>query len=471
MKKEGTLKLVLATLIIVLLCLVSLGGIYKKDKNIMKNVLPDYNLGMDLDTTTIVKLDVLKDDDTSSEATEEENVEEEKTEEDAVDEASEAVNTENSENGQAENKYTVDNYKKAKQIIEKRLKLAEVEQYSVRLNEADGSIVVEVPYNTDMSAINNVFVVGKTEIKIQETGEVIGDQNSIKGVTTAIDDSYASYASLGMGSFVKLDIEFSKDAVNKFKEMKNNYVVPTDEEGNQTENNIEISIDDSTICSMTETEFLESAINGSLPLKLGGYSSSTTELNETLSEANSVKILMETDSMPIRYSQAYTNNVHSDISKEGIIAVFAIVLAVMLIYLVIRYKLAGLLAEFCIAGFLALELLVVRLTGVQISVSAIVAIIAITILQFIYLLKILANNKVSSKTFNKETIKYTLAVIPMFIFAVIASVIPALSGYMLIPGNILEIASFGMVIFWGIIVFELFNNTLTRVILTNAKNK
>ena len=124
-----------------------------------------------------------------------------------------------------------------------------------------------------------------------------------------------------------------------------------------------------------------------------------------------------------------------------------------------------------IAGFLALECLVLRLTNVQISISAIVAIIAITILQFIYLSKILSNQKVTSKVFNKESVKYTLAIIPMFILSAISSVIPALSNVMLIPGNVLEIASFGMVLFWGIIIFEIFNNTITRVILTNAKNK
>ena len=38
-------------------------------------------------------------------------------------------------------------------------------------------------------------------------------------------------------------------------------------------------------------------------------------------------------------------------------------------------------------------------------------------------------------------------------------------------GNIVEISNFGMVIFWGLILFELFNNIITRAIFTNAKNK
>ena len=65
MKKEGSLKKVLAILVIILVCLVSIGGIYSKDKNIMKNILPEYVLGMDLDTDTLIKLDVAKDEDNS----------------------------------------------------------------------------------------------------------------------------------------------------------------------------------------------------------------------------------------------------------------------------------------------------------------------------------------------------------------------------------------------------------------------
>ncbi len=72
MKKEGSLKSILAILVIILLCLISFGGIYVKDKNIMKNILPDYVLGMDLDTNSILKLDVEKNEESTSESTQEE---------------------------------------------------------------------------------------------------------------------------------------------------------------------------------------------------------------------------------------------------------------------------------------------------------------------------------------------------------------------------------------------------------------
>lgn len=458
MKKEGSLKLILAILVIILLCIVSLGGIYAKDKNVMKNVLPNYILGMDLDTNTIIKLDVVKNEGNSSENTQEESNETEKNSESENSENAEN-NTEknNSENGQAQNIYTVENFEQSKKIIEKRLKDAGINQYTLRLDEQSGTIIMEVPDDTNNDTLQNIFVVGKTEIKISENNEVIGDYNSISKITTAIDDSYVNY---GIGSFVKLDIEFSKDAVKKFEEIKNNYIIPTDEEGKQTENNIVIAIDGSAICSMTETEFLETAVKGSLPLKLGDYTNDKTTLNNTLKEADSIKNIIQSGNLPIRYSVNYTNDIHSNISEIGIISVFAVILIIMLVYLVLKYKLKGILAELDILGFGALLLLVLRYTNVEISIASIVSIATMLILQFIYSVKLLDNEKISSKIFTEETIKFTKMLIPAFIMSVVIAF-----------ANILEISGFGMIIFWGIILFEIFNNIITRAILTNVKNK
>lgn len=458
MKKEGSLKLILAILVIILLCIVSLGGIYAKDKNVMKNVLPNYILGMDLDTNTIIKLDVVKNEGNSSENTQEESNETEKNSESENSENAEN-NTEknNSENGQAQNIYTVENFKQSKKIIEKRLKNAGINQYTLRLDEQSGTIIMEVPDDTDNDTLQNIFVVGKTEIKISENNEVIGDYNSISKITTAIDDSYVNY---GIGSFVKLDIKFSKDAVKKFEEIKNNYIIPTDEEGKQTENNIVIAIDGSAICSMTETEFLETAVKGSLPLKLGDYTNDKTTLNNTLKEADSIKNIIQSGNLPITYSVNYTNDIHSNISEIGIISVFAVILIIMLVYLVLKYKLKGILAELDILGFGALLLLVLRYTNVEISIASIVSIATMLILQFIYSVKLLDNEKISSKIFTEETIKFTKMLIPAFIMSVVIAF-----------ANILEISGFGMIIFWGIILFEIFNNIITRAILTNVKNK
>ena len=478
MKKEGSLKTILAILVIILLCLVSFGGIYVKDKNIMKNVVPEYTLGMELDTNTILKIDVVKDEeeadgedldvgeenDNASETAEESDtgVATEAGENASVEEASEETNseenTENKQDGQAENIYTLDNYKKSKDIIEKRLNQSGVKQYTIRLDEQTGSIILEFPEDVDFETIQNAYQVGKIEFKIEETGEIIGDNNSIKKVETSIDDRYASY----IGSYVKINIEFTSDAVNKFREIKNNYVVPTDEEGQAKENTIQIYVDGNSMLGssgMEETEFLDAVINTTLPLTLGDLSTDQEVLDETLKAANLRKIILEGETLPIEYTASYGESIHSDIIKWSIISVFAIIAAVMFVYLMIRFKLKGILAGLSIVGFGALLSLVLRYTKVQISIASIVSIAGVLVLQFIYLIRVLKNKDITSKVFNKETLGYSKTLIPAFITALVIAF-----------ANITEISGFGMVIFWGIVLFEIFNNIVTRAILTNGKN-
>ena len=473
MKKEGSLKSILAILVIILICVVSLGGIYVKDKNFMKNILPDYVLGQDLNGSIIMKLDVNKPEE-SSEATEEnaENVEED-AEQAESEEASENNNSENKENkdnkenGQAEDIYNAKNYKKSKSIIEKRFKVAGIEQYEVRLDEQSGSIVVEVPKNIDSSVLQSIYQTGKTEIKITETNEVIADKNNIKEFATSIDDTYAS---VGVGSNVKIDIKFNQDAVKKFKELKNNYTPGTNESGIVTENNVSILVDGNSIVSLTETEFLQSAVNGSVQL-YGNYTTDFKTLTSSLNGINSIKMLVETDDLPVTYTRSYQSDViNSNVNKYGIISVFAIVLIAMLVYLLYKFKLKGLLAEINIIGFASLLLLIIRFTKVEISIASLVAIGGMLALQFIYLIKLLGNEKVISKVFNSETLEFSKTLIPLLILSVFTALIPALESSKIIPfGNIQGMANFGMVGFWGLIVFEIFNNVITRAMFTNAK--
>ena len=94
------------------------------------------------------------------------------------------------------------------------------------------------------------------------------------------------------------------------------------------------------------------------------------------------------------------------------------------------------------------------------------------ILQFIYLTQILKTEKISEKVFNEKTGEYTRMLIPLLIFTIVAAIIPILAKSIIIPfGNIQEIANFGMVGFWGLILFELVNNILTKAMIVKSKNK
>ena len=334
MKKEGSLKTILAILVIILLCLVSFGGVFVKNKNVMKNVLPEYVLGMDLDTNTVLKLDVQKDE-----------------------------SSENQE-GQAD-KYNADNYKKAKEIIEKRLKLSGVEQYTIRLDEKTGSIVLEFPDKVDNSIIGYAVQNGDVTVNItsnikdettetEETADetadetedttedttdenandstesqdnssgvtgIIADNKSIKSVTIASKNM--EYVKQG-GAYVEMQINFTGEAIKKFKEIQNNYVVPKDADGNETDNTVTIFMDGTQIYAKTETLFLQSAVNGSVVVD-SNYAADAKDLTSIENTFNSAKALLETEKLPIKYTPTYENKIHSNISNAGIIGVFAVI--------------------------------------------------------------------------------------------------------------------------------------------------
>lgn len=165
MKKNVGLK-ILVVLVILAICLISFVGIYKKDKNQMVEVLPEYQLGMDLNGAREVVLKVS--DDTNEVIYDEQG----NVTEDGLDEEGNLKEGYKKEEVKVnkDEVLTEENFKRAKQIIEKRLATMSVYEYEVRQNLEDGTITIELPENDDTDAvISNLAYAGKFEIVDSET--------------------------------------------------------------------------------------------------------------------------------------------------------------------------------------------------------------------------------------------------------------------------------------------------------------
>ena len=461
MKKEGSLKIALSILVIVLITLISLGGIFVQSGNIMKNKLPDYKYGMDLKNTNIMSLEVKKEE--ASEETSEENSEENK-EEKAKQEEKEKADKE---------KYNVKNYNKAKSIIEKRLKIAGANQFVVRLDEQTGNIAVELPTELSSNVSQSICNPGKFEIKIEDNGEVIVDKNGIKTVDTSINTQYADVPEYG--SIVELNYTFTKDAMKKLEDIKNNYEMTVEkktetedsngqaaestEEPEMEDRKIGIYIDGTALYSETLAKFIKYTEGGKLPLTIGGYQHDNEKLEAALQQAQVYKSFVMTENMPVEYTASTTSNIHSNINMKSILIVFALIFLVMFVLLLVKNKLPGVFGALTISGFISTLLLIIRFTNVELTISTIFAIAVMMILQFAYILKV-SKGKVSSKEFNDSTFGYMKMLIPVFLMAIAISF-----------AKTIEFIGFGEVVFWGIIVFSIFNNIITRAMLTNVKNK
>ena len=129
----------------------------------------------------------------------------------------------------------------------------------------------------------------------------------------------------------------------------------------------------------------------------------------------------------------------------------AIVFALMLVYMIIKYKKNGLMGAILNIGFVALLLLAIRYGNVTISNLGILAIALSTIIEYITIMKILNiyskkdNDKILKelKTFAKN---YAIAIIPLIVLAV---------TFALIKWQ--ELNSMGMVFFWGTLIMIIYN--------------
>ncbi len=480
MKKESTLKVILSVLVIVLLTLVSGMGVYVKDRNVMKNKLPDYKYGMEIEDTNLILLKIKKDETKANEELEE-------PKEDGTESEANNENQNQSEENKEENKYTLDNYKKAKKLIEKRLVDAGIQQYTVRLDEASGNIAVELPTTTIVGVVQNIFTKGNFEIKIADNNEVIVTNADIKEIKTSVDDSNSVY---GQGSIVKMDIIFTKEATKKLENIKNTYAV-TYEEKVQTQTDENSSAETATTqttseqgkneeTKQTETKdrqvalylngtslgasfgfksFIDSAANGSLPLTLGNYTTNKEDIDTSLKQANLNKSLIQNEELPVEYEIEQNSVIHSNVQKNTVKIVFAIVFVAMAVVLLVKYKLKGLYGFLTIVGITAALLLTIRYSNLVITTSAICSIVAVMAIQFIYVYSTL-NGKTSHTKFNENIFEFTKIFMPVFIMSLVISF-----------AKTLELGSIGQIIFWGLIIFEIINNTLTRALLADTKNK
>lgn len=272
MKKNVTIK-ILAILIIIAISLISFVGIFVKNKGTMVNILPDYDLAKDLKGARIAELVV----DSSTEEIVLDN--EGNVTEDGLDEEG------NLKEGYSKKQEPVnktealneENYKISKEIIEKRLKAYGINDYSVRLNNENGEITVELYENSNTdTAIYNLEYLGEFTVKDSETKETLLDNKDVK-------TAKAVYGTTETGTTVYLSIEFNKVGKKKLQEISRNYIETTDEEGNTNTKKVTINLDND---QLIETYFGEENTNGILQLSVGSATTDSSIIQNYIEQAS-----------------------------------------------------------------------------------------------------------------------------------------------------------------------------------------
>lgn len=431
MKKTKALKITFILLIIILISLISFGGIFRINKGQVENAIPDYLLGMDLKGERTLELKV---------SDKKEQITDETTKE-----------TKEGDPLNSQESLTLDNYKISKKIIEKRLASAGVTDDIVSLDEQTGDIYLKLSEDTKTdTVIGYLSQQGKFEVIDDDNKEVLLDNSDLESAKTG-------YNTATTGTTVYLTLQLKKDSYKKLENISNTYVSAKDSEGNETIKKISIQIDGT---SLLTTYFRDTISNGTIQLSIGKASSVTSEIQSYLVQASGISLLLESGKMPIVYEIEQNKYIASEITTQNyqvLIIITSITVLIAIIYLIARYRTMGLLSGISFIGFIALNILLVRLTNVYISISGMFAFCLVSVICYIFIVNILnklykSNNK--KENFKNEYLKFIKVLIPVAILSI---------GFCFT--TYMPIISFGMIMFWGLTTTIIYIPTVTRTLI------
>ena len=442
---DRRLKIILTILVIILISIISFVGLFIQDTKFMKNILPEYQLGMDLRGCRAVTIKVS-----------------EETETIYYDKDGNEVDTE-TEDGtskevliNSEEMLTKENFENTKNLIKQRLEDLNISEYLIRLNEEDGTITVQIPED-DMTDLAVQFLQSQGKFTIEnEDGQVLLDNSNLEKVQVG-------YSNGTTGTTVYLSFKFNDNSIEKLKEITNTYVESKDEEGKDTSKKVSINIDGSPLL---ETSFSEEIANGNLQLTLGTSTDSST-INSYIEQASNIAILVNNGPVPITYTMEQNRFIKSDLSLEDAIIpaiVLGAILVLAFLVLLIKYKKLGILSIFSYIGYLAILLVVIRYTNLVVTLEGICGIIIMGIINYILLIYILQQLKKTEKTRNEYKIVYNKSMLSMVLVLIPTLII----GIALCFALWLPAYSFGTIIFWGILIMALYNAWVTRLLFINS---
>lgn len=452
-KKSKDMKIIpilTIALAMVLVAMVGFFGVYVQKQNRMEDQVKGYKYAMDLNGARTIILNPAESSDTNS-----------------------------------EDVLTTENYKKTKEIIENRFKELGVQDYNISLNEENGQITIETEENEETdNLVSNLALAGKFTIIDKDTQEVLMNSNDIKKVQVLSGPASSSSNAVA----VYLDIQFTKEGTEKFEKITETYTgvdedtnkteeETTEEETTETEdksteestdedsektNEITMKIDDQ---EMMSTSFDEVIKTGKIQLTYGTSSTDQDIIKDNVKNAQNLAVILNNGEMPVKYDINKNEFILSDITSQDLQKVaytIAIIAVIGIIIWIIRYHLNGFISGIAFVGFAGLYLLLIRYANVILSVEGILGIIVVLILNYMLMNKLLKKlttleDMSIGKAMRESYKEFFLRILPICIVTIVFCFI-----------NWTPISSFGMVMFWGILLIFIYNYGATYSVLKLA---
>ena len=443
MKNTDKLKLILIILICVLVILFGFIGAYKKQGNLYKNILKDYKFASDIKGSTVMEFEV--DDSVNTKYYDADGNE---VEADSIEEGQEENYTTTEIPVNQEEELTVENYEKTVKIMKKRLSFLKADQYKIDLDKNTGKIVLTIDDDYIEDIENLLPLEGKLQLIDSKTEDVILDY-------TDFDSAEASYVSLDDGYNTYITLKLNKSGLEKIKNIDKYKVVETQntentEESEETSTDttdttpkFKLMFDSDEICEM---EYDKNLLLSGKVLRITTKSeiSSSSTLNSQLNINTVVSKLATYGKLPIIYTLSAEEFVKADILNYNnyIIISVIVICALLVIYLIFKYKLNGIIASLGFITSIAIAIMLIKMIGIAISLNVIAAIAAIIILNTVLLTNLLKELSNKEKDFKENVKDAYLKVVDLCVIITIILIVFAFA-------NMTVISSVGLVLFWG----------------------
>lgn len=481
--KKKTLKNALAKLIVVLLIvlvsLISFLGIHKRNLNTWKSILPDYQFSKELSEirTFEFSVDTSTKDKSSDENTAENttgNTTENATNTVAKGTTENTDNTANTTDANSTNTtaeqvpvndptvLTKENYLKTKEIVENRLKDFGIADAEVTVNENNGKLAVSVPYEgtTDYSAAL-ASQKGKIEIIDSETKEVLMDRSMIKKASAYYqqannNDSATATTNDTVSYNLGVKLTFTSEGQKKLNELSKTYIETTDENGETSQKTITVQIDgeDKYITYFTpDGEYTELAI----PLYRSVSTDDMDTFNSDYKDCFVTQTILNNDEFPITYKLTSGSFIESDLGEnfvKGLSIAGIVILAIVIVLTIVKNKKDGFFASIIEIGYIAILLLIIRAASVSLTLSGILTIAIMSIINYFLLLTFMKTEKAIDKL--EKFGNFILTIIPFIITIVVFAL-----------GKEINTQSIGSVGIWGI--FGLIYTLIAAIFLIDGK--
>lgn len=452
--------------IIIAISIVSFLGLYQKSNGVWKNLLPNYNLGMELDgyrelhfslDTTEEEKEVYVDDagnilgfvedgqnssqDTSVSLVQEENTET-TTEENSSEESSEYKKETRTIKANEDSSKTIENFELSKEIIQKRLKSLNEFEYNIRVDSITGDLVLEAPDN-DLLSTAEALINSKGEFDIidYQTGIVLLDREDLVSVATVSNYEEEGYQ-------LYLQIELNNDGKEALREISKKYVQTTDDSGTSSTEYVAVRFEGQTLLS---TYFGEELTNGILTVPIGNPTTDQEEYSTLVEQANRIANILNEEELPLQYTLNSDNYIKSNITDKMIFTaeiVCALIIIIISAVLIVKFKGNGALLSIVSIGYIAITALLLRYANVKITLNSIYTLVASVALNYIFIIILLKNlkNQTLKIAYVQAMKKYYLLIVPVIVISVIFTFVSSVA-----------VSSIGMTLFWGLLVGLAYN--------------